>query len=134
MRKLFFTCGVITAITCISCDPLRRIDLKNETGDSAYVIWTMEEDSINFNPFHLSNSKELKFTLYPPKNNEIKMSFGAGNWTPTEVGKLVQRLVSLEIISSSQHIKIDSLPLLKEFLLARRKGVGGATIEIVISN
>ena len=132
MIKNLVSLVVVVAMLSLSCDPVRRIEMKNNTADSAQIIWTLNEDSLMNNPFLLSNSKELKFVLYPPKN-EIKMSFGAGSWTPTEVQKLMGHLVSLEIISSSQRIKIDSLPLLKEFLLARRKGVGGARIEIVVS-
>ena len=109
-----------------------RIDIKNNSADTAHIIWTLNEDSLSNNPFLLSNSKELKFDLYSPKRDEIKMSFGPGNWSPKEIQRLVGHLTSLEIISSTQRIKIDSLPLLKDFLLARRKGVGGARIEIVI--
>ena len=122
----------ITAVCILSCNPVRRIDIKNNATDSAEIKWTLNEDSLMNNPFLISNSKELKFILYPP-NNQIKMSFGAGSWTPKEVQKLVGYLTSLEITSSSQHIKIDSLPLIKEFLLARRKGIGGAKIEIIVS-
>ena len=132
MKKIVSSIAVV-AILHASCDPVRRIDMKNESGDSARVIWTLNDDSLMNNPFLLSNSKELTFTLYPPKNNAIKMSFGTGNWSPREVQKLTGYLKSLEIITSSQRIKIDSLPLLKEYLLARRKGIGGARIEIVAS-
>lgn len=130
--KTFTSLLLLGIIALFSCDPVRRIDLKNESADTAHVIWTLNEDSLINNPFLISNSKELKFALYSPKREEIKMSFGAGSWTPTEVNRLVGNLTSLEIISATQRIKIDSLPLLKEFLLARRKGVGGARIEIVI--
>lgn len=107
--------------------------MKNNTADSAEVIWTLNEDSLMNNPFLISNSKELKFVLHP-SHREIKMSFGSGNWSPREVQKLTGYLKSLEINFRNQKIKIDSLPLLKEFLLARRKGVGGAKIEIVVSH
>ena|SRR5829696_5124737 len=125
---LFLLLGILW-----SCHPLRRIDMKNKTSDTAEIIWRLNEDSLMNNPFLLSNSKELRFSLYPPKRNDIKMSFGAGSWAPKEVEKLVGHLQSLEIISPTQKIKIDSLPLLREFLLARRKGIGGAVIEIVIA-
>ena len=128
-----FTClFILGMLAMFSCDPVRRIDVKNQSSDTAHVIWTLNEDSLMNNPFLISNSKELKFALYSPKREEIKMSFGPGNWSPKEVQKLVGHLTSLEIISATQRIKIDSLPLLKDFLLARRRGVGGARIEIVI--
>lgn len=122
---------ILLAGAACSCSPVRRIDMKNAGTDTVEFIWTMNEDSLVNNPFMLSNSKELKFTLYPPKRSQIKISFGPGNWSPSEVQKLVGHLESLEIKSAAKRIRIDSLPLLKEFLLARRKGVGGARIEIV---
>ena len=123
---------ILGVVALFSCDPVRRIDMKNLGVDTAHIIWTLNEDSLMNNPFLLSNSKELKFDLYPPKRKKINMSFGPGNWSPKEVQKLVGHLTSLEIISGTQHIKIDSMPRLRDFLLARRKGIGGARIEIVI--
>ena len=131
--KIYFSVLIFAGFLFSYCNPLRRIDMKNTTNDSVHIIWTLNEDSLSNNPFMLSNSKELKFVLYPPKTRRINMSFGAGNWTPTEVQKLVNRLESLEIRSASQKIKIDSLPLLKDYLLARRRGIGGAKIEIVVA-
>ena len=124
--------AAIVAVAFFSCDPVRRIEMKNESSDTASIIWTLNEDSLSNNPFMLSNSKELKFELYGPKRNEINFSFGPGNWSPAEVERLVNKLTSLEIVSAAQRIRIDSLPRLREFLLARRKGIGGARIEIVI--
>jgi hypothetical protein len=115
------------------CDSVRRIDMKNETADTVRFIWTLNEDSLMNNPFLLSNSKKLEFVLAPPKTTVIKMSFGQGNWSPKEVQKLVGFLESFQVVSPSQRFKIDSLPSLKEFLLARRKGIGGARIEIAVS-
>lgn len=125
------TAWILLAGAACSCSSVRRIDMKNTGTDTVEFIWTMNEDSLTNNPFMISNSKELKFALYPPKRSQIKMSFGPGNWSPTQVEKLVNHLVSLEIKSATQRIKIDSLPLLKEFLLARRKGADGGRIEIV---
>ena len=124
--------SVLVVIALFSCDSVRRIDMKNQSADTASIIWTLNEDSLSNNPFMLSNSKELKFQLYGPKRNQINMSFGPGGWSPAEVERLANRLTSLEIISATQRIKIDSIPQLRDFLLARRKGVGGARIEIVI--
>jgi hypothetical protein len=127
--KIITACLVVLTIA-VSCSPVRRIDMKNSGTDTVEFIWTMNEDSLSNNPFMLSNSKELKFALYPPKRSRINMSFGQGNWSPSEVQKLVNKLVSLEIKSPSQNIKLDSLPLLKDYLLARRKGLDGSRIEL----
>lgn len=61
------------------------------------------------------------------------MSFGMGIWSPAEVESIISKLESLEIKTPQQKIRIDSLPLLKQFLLARRKGAGGSKIEIIIN-
>jgi len=129
--KILITLCLIIAIAC-SCNDLRRIAMRNKSSDTAEIIWTLNEDSLTNNPFLISNSKELKFLLYPPNTKEIKMSFGPGNWSPSQVQKLVGYLVSLEIKTAKQRIKIDSLPLLKDYLLARRKGIGGVTIRIEV--
>lgn len=130
--KTIASLSALVLLALLSCNSVRRIDMKNFSADTASVVWTLNEGSLSNNPFMISNSKELKFDLYGPKRNQIKMSFGPGGWSPGEVELLVNKLSSLEIISSTQRIKIDSLPLLKDFLLARRKGVGGGRIEIVI--
>src|SRR5215210_5156604 len=106
------------------CDPARRIEMKNRTDDSVTFVWTSLEDSIGYNPFIISNAREL--TLSVPPHKEIRMSFGIGTWSPLRVQQIISKLASFEILSSNQRIKIDSLELLKDFLLARRKGIGGS--------
>lgn len=118
----------------VGCDPVRRIDMVNKTADTVRFVWKLNEDSLMFNPFLLSNSKELSFTLAPPKTTAIKMSFGEGSWSLRDVQKLVGFLTSFEIKSPSRQVKIDSLPMLKDFLLSRRKGIGKARIEIVVED
>src|SRR5688572_18367004 len=119
MIKILTGLALLSGILSVSCNPFRRIDMKNNTIDTVEFIWTLNEDSLENNPFLISNSKELKFKLFPPNTRRINMSFGTGNWAPREIHKLVGHLQSLEIKSASQHIKIDSLPLLEEFLQAR---------------
>ncbi len=132
--KIIIGFSFLFLVAAIGCNSVRRIDMVNKTADTVRFTWRLNEDSLMFNPFLLSNSRELTFTLTPPKTTAIKMSFGAGGWTPHDVQKLVGFLTALEIQSPSLSLKIDSLPLLNEFLLARRKGIGGARIEIVITN
>jgi hypothetical protein len=121
------------AMFCLAaCDPARRIDFRNHSRDTAEVVWKVKEDSIGFNPFNISNSRTLKLTIPPHKKTKIKMSFGDGTWSPEEVERLISGVESLQISTASQVQKIDSLPLLKEYLLARRKGIGGSRIEIII--
>lgn len=132
--KILIGFFLLALVASFGCNPVRRIDMKNETMDTVRFVWTLNEDSLMNNPFLLSNSKKLEFTLYPPKVKAIKMSFGEGNWSPNSVQKLVGFLESFQIESPHQRIRIDSLPRLKEFLLARRRGIGGARIEIAVKN
>lgn len=130
-RWFLFLCPVMFFFC--QCDPARRIDMQNKTSDTVEVIWRSKEDSIAFNPFVISNSRELKFTLPPHKGSRINMSFGVGTWSPKEVEQQIKLLESLEIVSPHERIKIDSLSMLRDYLLARRKGIGGSRIRIVIS-
>ena len=131
--KLIASLALCLSVAIMGCNAVRRIDMVNKTQDTVQFIWTLNEDSLQNNPFLLSNAKELSFTLVPAKHKSIKMSFGNGGWSLPEVQKLSGFLQSLRIISATQTIKIDSLPMLREFLLARRKGIGGARIEITIT-
>lgn len=131
--KILSACFFICTVAFAGCDSVRRIDMKNNTADTVKITWTLNEDSLMNNPFLLSSSKKLVFRLVPPRSRAIKMSFGAGGWSPDEVQKLTGFLTSLEIESARQRIRIDSLAQLKEFLLARRRGIGGARIEISVS-
>ena len=133
MTKRLILPSLIIYSLLSSCDPSRHIEMKNKSNDTAEFVWKVREDSIGHNPFVISNNKELKFLIPPHKNSKIKMSFGMGVWSPEEVEKLIIGIESFEIISARHKIRIDSLPLLKEYLLARRKGVGGSKIEIVIN-
>lgn len=116
----------------LACDPARRIEMKNSSNDTAVVIWRVKKDSIGFNAFNLSNNRELKFTLPPYRKEGIKMSFGAGVWSPEEIDKLIHRLESFEIKAPGQHLKIDSMVLLRNYLMERRRGSG--KIEILVGN
>lgn len=68
--------------------------------------------------------------LPPHKNEAVKLTFGMGTWSKSEVENVIHRMESLQIKSPTQNIKIDSLPALRDFLLAHRKG--NSKIEIVI--
>jgi hypothetical protein len=128
--KQYLTLLCVAVAGLCACDPARRIEMRNSTADTAEIIWRVKEDSIGFNAFNLSNNRELKFTLPPNRKAPIKMSFGIGVWSPSEVEKLIQRLEWYQVRSAAGELRIDSLPLLKDYLLSRRKG--SSKIEILI--
>lgn len=113
------------------CDPSRRIEMKNYSNDTAEVVWKAKTDSIGFNPFNISNSKELRFIIPPHRNSAVKLSFGVGKWTPAEVEKVIHRLEYFQLTLPSQKLRIDSLAELRDYLLARRRS-GSSVIEIAI--
>lgn len=132
MMKNWLLLFLLVAAALLSCDPSRRIEMTNRTNDTAEVVWKSKEDSIGFNPFVLNNKKKLSFVLPPHKNTAVKLSFGLGPWTPEEVEKAIHRLDYFEINAAGKTFRIDSLPQLKDYLLARRKGIDKSKIEIVI--
>ncbi|MBA2329937.1 MAG: hypothetical protein H0V91_09985, partial [Flavisolibacter sp.] len=59
----------VTVFIC-SCDPMRRINIKNQSNDEAVVIWQIHEDSVLTSPLFIGNDPEVKYTLKqdPPYN------------------------------------------------------------------
>jgi len=112
---------------------MRRIDMKNSSGQDAEIIWTLKDmDSLYKSPFFLSNSKKVKFKLKKDSPyNEANMSFGTGVWTKEALDSITERLDSLEIRSSSGTITMGSDEMNK-YLKERRKGLGKRKIALVI--
>ncbi len=132
MNKVFFFILSI-ALLCTGCDTMRRINMKNNTADTVQITWHTVKDSIGFNPFVLTNSEELKFIIPPGAKNEVKLSFGSGNWTEENVQHLMKYLVSLQIQSSKAQTIFSSPKEISVFLLAHRKGIGSKRIEITVT-
>ena len=120
IKIISYLCLCVWVLT--SCDTMRRINMKNNSADTVHVTWTTVEDSIGFNPFVLSNSKELHFAL-APACKEVKMSFGTGNWTAEYLQHLMKYLVSLEITSPRQQIMLTTPQQISAYLLSRRKAL-----------
>lgn len=130
IKVAFISCLLYTTFT--GCDPARRITMKNNSADTAQIIWTASDDSIGFNPFVLNNSKDLKFVLLPRKK-EISLSFGTGSWTPEYLQRFMRYLVSLEIVHPGHPALMLTTPQeINSFLLAHRKGNSKNKIEIVV--
>ncbi len=69
MKLVFFI--LFIALVAIGCDPFRRINMKNYTGDDAEITWTIKDDSLHRSHFFLNNQKEQKFEIKDniPGNN-----------------------------------------------------------------
>lgn len=120
---------------CSGCNPARRINMKNNTGEKATITWKLLEDSMTVSPLFLSSDKEVAFELGgegPSKN--IVLSCGIGTWKPKDVKDLTDDLEWLELKWSTGEIHIETGDSILKYLMPRRKGLGKNQIEIRITN
>ena len=123
----------ITIVALWGCDPMRRINMKNNTAEKAVISWYIKEDSINSSPFFISSSREVEFTLHPgPDSKRIKMSFGSGKWSQAVVTNLVDDLDSL-VIKWNHHVAVlKTQQQIEEYLMARRRGWDKSKIHMIL--
>ena len=116
-----------------SCNPMRRIDMKNRSGGEVAITWKLQDrDSIYKSDFFISNSDEVSFEINPGEANDVKMTFGVGNWKPANLYAVTERLESLEIKSPSGTILLKSPDDIYNFLISRRRGLTHRRIVIEI--
>ncbi|HVE60260.1 MAG TPA: hypothetical protein VNA26_00470 [Chitinophagaceae bacterium] len=130
MRYLFFIAAIVFLL---SCNPSRRINMRN-TGDSvAEVIFKLKEDSAKTSPFFISNSTKVNFNLKNTKpHNSATMSFGLGAWNKTSIKNIVDDLESFEIKHAKDSLLLDTENQIAEYFLTKRKGTFKSRIEIVL--
>jgi hypothetical protein len=118
----------------MSCDPMRRIAMKNNTHDEIEITWTIKEDSILNSPFYLSSSTKTTFKLLPEKPYDfVNMSCGVGTWTPQALQDITDDLESLVIKWKDREIRLDTDEELKSFLFPRRRGFERDRIKIIVT-
>ena len=133
MKAVIFIFSVVFIF--MSCDPARRINMKNNTGADAEITWVIKEDSLHSSPFFITASKEQKFELKADSpGNAIYMSAGVGTWTPKYLREIVNDLDTVIIRWNDKELKLSSEEEIFGFLLPRRKGVGKDKIEILLGN
>jgi hypothetical protein len=126
---------VLVSLAMGSCDPKRRLNMKNYSGTEVEITWKIKEDSLHKSPFFIESDKEQKFTLKPGRpGNAVFLSVGIGTWTPKFLRSVVDDLESMTIKYSDKEIVLDSEEAIFEYLLARRRGVGKDKIEIRIKD
>jgi hypothetical protein len=115
------------------CNPMRRIDMKNRSGGEVAITWKLQDrDSIYKSDFFISNSDEVSFEIKPGETNDVKMTFGVGNWKPAALYAVTEKLESLEIKSASGTIVLKSPDDIYNFLINRRRGLTNRRIVIEI--
>jgi hypothetical protein len=133
MKTTLLILGIM--FTLMSCDPARRINMKNDTGADAEITWIIKEDSLHSSPFFITSAKEQKFELKADSpGNAIYMSAGVGTWTPKYLREIVNDLDTVIIRWKDKELKLSSEDEIFGFLLPRRKGVGKDKIEILLKD
>lgn len=121
----------LVALLLAGCDPMRRIQMKNESSGEAEIIFKIKEDSLHKSPFYISSRQEQPFRLTKDKpGNAINMSAGIGNWTPSHLRTVVDDLEAMTIRWQGGEIKLEDEESIFNFLLSRRKGLGKDKIAI----
>ena len=118
----------------VSCDPMRRINMKNESGQEARITFHIKEDSLHKSPFFLSSDDESVFYFPSESTKTMRLSAGIGTWTPFHLRNLVDDLESMTIQWADKEIKMDKEEEIFQYLLSRRKGLGKDKIEIRIKD
>lgn len=132
--KIAILITVAVALLLWSCDPMRRINMKNNTYQNAEITWFIKQDSISSSPFFISSSKDVKFKLAPvPDSKKIKMSFGIGTWSHNEVTKLADDLDSVIITWDQKVARLISVDEIRSYLMARRRGLDKSKIHILLN-
>lgn len=131
MKNILFL--FLVAVMAFSCDPMRRINMKNESNEDAEITWFIKEDSILSSPFFISNSQEVNFQLGTrPGSNHVKMSFGTGTWSDKTVTNLIDDLDSVILKWNHKVAVLNTDSQMKDFLMARRKGIDKSKIQIIL--
>jgi dihydroxyacetone kinase-like predicted kinase len=117
-----------------SCDPLRRINMKNRSGEDADIIWTLLKDSAKTSLLFISNDEEVKFHLKTNRpKNEANMSFGIGSWTNEMLKSLADDLESLHINTNKDSLHLKTTADIWKYLSDRKKGFGKNKIQITLN-
>jgi hypothetical protein len=117
-----------------SCDPMRRINMKNKSGEDVDIIWTLKEDSAKTSPLFISNDTEVKFHLKNKRpHNEANMSFGIGSWNEAMLKNISDDIESLQINSAKDSVKLSTTADIWKYLADRKRGIGKNKIQIMVN-
>jgi len=124
---------IITTLFLLSCNPSRRINMRNKSNSDAEFIFKIKEDSAKTSLFFISNSTKLNFNLKNtnPYNLAI-MSFGLGAWNKTTIKNIADDLESLEIKHPKDSLLLSTEDQIAQYFFARRKGTFKSRIEITL--
>jgi hypothetical protein len=117
------------------CNPTRRIDMKNESGDEATITFHIKEDSLLQSPFFLNNAEKSRFRMESRHPyNLIKLSFGVGPWTRNYLRDVIDDLEKMEIKTAGSEIVLETPESIENFLWSRRAGLTKRKIRITLTD
>lgn len=127
LSYLFLCCFLLS-----SCDPYRRINMRNQSDAEASILFALKKDSSVKSYFSISNDTSLTIKLLPaPPHNLAKMSFGSGKWTEAFIKSVADDLASITILHRNDSTVMNTEDAIWNYLMTHRKGFGKKRLEIV---
>ena len=125
---------IIASVLCFmlaSCDPLRRVQMLNNTSGTVEFIWQLKEDSALHSPLFINNALQVHFKLLSQKPHHMaNLSVGQGPWTHTDITEFADDLESITIIKGIDTTLITSSAAIASLLYGKRKGLTKSRIVL----
>lgn len=133
MMKASMMITIAACCLAAGCNPTRRIDMRNLSGQEAEVTFTIKEDSILVSPFYLNSAEKMTVRLGTQHPyNLAKLSFGIGPWQRPYLEDITDDLEEIEIKDGKGAKKMTSQEEMIAFLSDRISGVTRRKIKINI--
>ena len=133
MRPLKILTLIFSLVLLQSCDPLRRIIVKNESTENATITFKLKGDSALHSPIFINSTDKVSYTVgNNARHNVMRLSLGTGNWTNGALKQFVDDLEYLEITSTSINEKLSTEKEIKAYLRQHLTGILRKNIHINI--
>ena len=130
MKRALLIVSVLL-ILFTSCDPLRRVQMRNHTTGPVEFIWQLKEDSALHSPLFINNALKVHFKLLSHKPHHMaNLSVGQGPWTHTDITEFADDLESITIIKGIDTTLITSSAAIASLLYGKRKGLTKSRIVL----
>jgi hypothetical protein len=124
---------LLSVLFFLSCNPMRRINMRNISNEDAEFIFKLKEDSAKTSPLFISTSPKISFNLKnkQPYNRAV-VSLGFGKWTEASIKNIADDLESFEIKHAIDSVLLTSEAQIVKYFFDRRKGTFKSRIEILV--
>ena len=122
----------VLLILFTSCDPLRRVQMRNHTTGPVEFILQLKEDSALHSPLFINNALMVHFKLLPEKPHHLaNLSVGIGSWTHMDITDFADDLEAVIIIKDKDTTHITSSAAIASLLYGKRKGLTKSRIVLI---